>query len=125
MDENQKGCSTGDCGRGWVAPQESGVRLGQREELPLGEKLFRYAFDRAPTGMALWAPDGTFVRTSHAFDGMMGYKAGEPIGLHCASVILPEDFGQKEVGYAIDRDRGTKVVFWEAVRTQGRSSHLG
>lgn len=122
MDEDQRGCSESDGGRGWVAPKERDVLFRQAEEPPLGEALFRYAFDRAPTGMALWAPDGTFVRTNHAFDGMMGYTAGELIGLHYSCVILPEDFGEKEGGYRRLIETGDQNLSFEkrCVRKDGR-----
>ena len=46
---------------------------------PLGasEALLRWAFDHAPTGMSVVAPDGKWLRVNDAYCEMLGYERGE------------------------------------------------
>ena len=48
-------------------------RIRAEADLMESEERFRSAFDAAPTGMALVAPDGKFVQVNHALCEMLGH----------------------------------------------------
>ena len=55
------------------------------------EALFRGAFERAPIGMALTRPDGTFERVNDALCRMLGYPREELTGRRFRDLTHPED----------------------------------
>jgi diguanylate cyclase (GGDEF)-like protein/PAS domain S-box-containing protein len=70
---------------GWVAQfQDVTVR---RE----AEELLRLAFDRAPIGMALVAPDGGFLRVNDTLCDMLGYSELDLLSLTFQDITHPDD----------------------------------
>jgi diguanylate cyclase (GGDEF)-like protein/PAS domain S-box-containing protein len=57
-------------------------------------ELFRTAFDEAPIGMCLVAPDGGFLEVNAAFCRMMGYPPDELVRLRVADVTHADDRAQ-------------------------------
>ncbi len=55
------------------------------------DELFRNAFDRAGTGMALSAPSGSFLRVNRALCEMLGYAREELLGRSFTEFTAPED----------------------------------
>jgi PAS domain S-box-containing protein len=55
------------------------------------ENRFRAAFDQAPVGMSLTAPDGRLAEVNQAFCDMIGRPAEEIIGRAYAAITYPDD----------------------------------
>ena len=66
-------------------------RVQIEEALRLSEKRFRDAFDHAPIGVALVAPDGRFLRANGALCNMLGYSAEELTTINFQSLTHVED----------------------------------
>jgi PAS domain S-box-containing protein len=60
-------------------------------ELRESEERFRGAFDFAPIGMALVAPDGRWLRVNRSLCEMLGYEAQELLAINFQSITHPED----------------------------------
>ncbi len=67
--------------------EESSAALGE------SELRFRSAFDYAPIGIALVAPDGRWLKVNHALSEILGYTAEEFLANDFQSMIFPEDLG--------------------------------
>ncbi len=65
-------------------------KLAERA-LHASEERFRLAFEQAPTGIVLTAPDGRFLAANHAFARMLGYEVAELPGLDVAGLTHPDD----------------------------------
>jgi len=74
-------------------------RKQAKEALRQSEEFLRTTFDYASVGMAIGAPDQTFVQTNAAFNRMLGYEPGELTGVHWSAVTPPEDVAQTEDRY--------------------------
>ncbi|HJT77345.1 MAG TPA: CHASE3 domain-containing protein, partial [Gemmataceae bacterium] len=61
------------------------------EALRLGEERFRGAFDWAPIGMALVAPDGRWLRVNRSLCAIVGYAEAELLSLTFQAITHPED----------------------------------
>jgi PAS domain S-box-containing protein len=96
MDEKQKIPPVGNHGQRPATMQTNGYLHREAEDWILDEDLFQNTFECASMGMALGVRDGTFARTNAAFDRMMGYEAGELIGVHRSTVTPPEDVVENE-----------------------------
>ena len=55
------------------------------------EERFRLTIDEAPTGMALVALDGHFIRVNRALCEILGYSAAELTGLTFQAITHPDD----------------------------------
>lgn len=55
------------------------------------EERFRLTLDEAPIGMALVGPDGHFLRVNRALCEILGYSAGELVGMTFQAVTHPGD----------------------------------
>ncbi len=77
----------GDDGRllGWVGTCLDFTARKQAEE------QLREAFDSAPIGMALIAPDGRWLQVNEALCDLIGYTADELVGMTYLDVTHPED----------------------------------
>ena len=60
-------------------------------ELEYSERRFRSAFENAPTGMALVAPDGCWLQINRAFCGIVGYSQEELLGMKFPVITHPDD----------------------------------
>src|SRR5688572_11162123 len=67
---------------------------GPKRSLDSVAELFRTAFDEAPIGMCLVAPDGRFLEVNAAFCRMMGYAPAELVRLRVADITHADDRGQ-------------------------------
>jgi PAS domain S-box-containing protein len=65
---------------------------------PLGasEALLRWAFDHAPTGMSVVAPDGTWLRVNDAYCAMLGYGRGELNTRRFRELTHPDDVAEDD-----------------------------
>lgn len=57
------------------------------------EERFRSAFDDAPIGMALVAPDGRWLRVNRVVSDILGYPAEELLGSTFQDITHPDDLG--------------------------------
>ena len=122
MDEKQKIPPVSNRGQRSTTIQTNSDLHREAEELMLGEELFRNTFECASIGMALGVRDGTFACTNAAFDRMMGYEAGELIGVHRSTVTPPEDVVENEERYRRLIEAGLPGLTYEKryVRKDGR-----
>lgn len=69
--------------------------LSQRSDLQLriahSEAMFAEAFENAPTGEAMIAPDGRVIRANRAFAALVGRTPEEMVGISVASITHPDD----------------------------------
>ena len=65
----------------------------QAAALRESEGRFRSAFDYAPIGIGLVAPDGTWLKVNRALTDILGYSEEEFLQTNYKSVIFPEDLG--------------------------------
>jgi PAS domain S-box-containing protein len=69
-------------------------RVAERTtELALAEERFRGAFDAAPIGMALVAPNGRWLRVNDATCRIVGYSKDELLGMTFQDITHPDDLG--------------------------------
>jgi PAS domain S-box-containing protein len=66
-------------------------RVQADEALRLAEERFRNAFDEAPIGMALVAPDGRWLRVNRSICEIVGYSEQELLGLTFQDITHPAD----------------------------------
>lgn len=62
-----------------------------QEALQVSEERFSTAFDNAPIGMALVAPDGRYIRVNYALCNMLGYSAEELQSRTYRDITYPDD----------------------------------
>jgi PAS domain S-box-containing protein len=60
-------------------------------QLRESEERFRLTIDEAPTGIALCALDGRYVRVNEALCRLVGYSADELLTMHFKDITPPED----------------------------------
>ena len=66
--------------------------LREREaDLREAEERFRLAFDEAPIGLALVAPDGAWLRVNQALCDLVGYSAEQMLGMRTDELTHPDD----------------------------------
>ena len=70
------------------------------------ENRFRAAFDRAPVGMSLTAPDGRLAEVNQAFCDMIGLPAAEIVGGAYGAITYPEDYRAEQRARPILSRRG-------------------
>ena len=61
-----------------------------RGETRVSEERFRGAFEHAPIGMAIVAPDGTFTRVNQSFSDTTGYALDDLVGMAMRELV-PHD----------------------------------
>lgn len=74
-------------------------RRRMEEEIRRTGDLFRTAFEEAPIGKALIAPDGTFLRVNSAFAGIAGEPVHALIGRHHRALAHPADAAADEARF--------------------------
>jgi PAS domain S-box-containing protein len=65
-------------------------RKRDEEALRLSEDILGGAFDHAPIGMVVNAPDGRRLKVNRAFCEMLGYSEQELLQRHCLEVLHPD-----------------------------------
>lgn len=71
---------------------------GENARLWEAEKRFRVAFENAPIGMALVAPDGGFLRVNRALSEIVGYPPDELVTKTLQEITHPDDL-DTDLGY--------------------------
>jgi diguanylate cyclase (GGDEF)-like protein/PAS domain S-box-containing protein len=66
-------------------------RIRAEADLMESEERFRSAFDAAPTGMALVAPDGKFVQVNHALCEMLGHTEEHLLACRSFDLVHPDE----------------------------------
>jgi PAS domain S-box-containing protein len=61
------------------------------EELSQSSEQLRTAFENAPIGIALVAPDGRFLKVNHSLCEIVGYSEGELLARDFQSITHPDD----------------------------------
>lgn len=79
------------------AEQYAKILESQSEALRESEARFRSAFDHAPIGIGLVAPDGKWLKVNLALTQLLGYSQDEFLQMDFQSITLPEDLGSKMV----------------------------
>jgi diguanylate cyclase (GGDEF)-like protein/PAS domain S-box-containing protein len=67
------------------------ARKQAQDALQEAEERFRLAFDCAPIGMAMVAPDGVLTRVNHALCEITGYDEGDLVGSNALDFRHPDD----------------------------------
>lgn len=82
------------------------ARRQAEKELHDSQKRFSNAFEFAPIGMALVAPEGQFLKVNTALCAMTGYTQSELLGMRAREIIHPEDqeADQEQVGLVRARE---------------------
>ncbi|MHB1005691.1 MAG: PAS domain S-box protein [Chloroflexota bacterium] len=70
---------------------DSLARIKTEEMLRESEERFRNAFENAPIGKALIAPDGRFLMVNRALADILGYAEGELLEKTYQEITLPDD----------------------------------
>ena len=86
------------------------------------EELFRRAFDDAPVGVSLIAPDGTWLRVNRAYREMFGYSEAEFESTTIRDITIPEDNPTDDAFMAVAR-RGEVDHTTVAKRYRHRDGH--
>jgi PAS domain S-box-containing protein len=73
------------------AIQEITERKLAEESMREGEERFSGAFEQAPSGVALVAPDGRWLRVNQALCGLLGYSEAELLGRSFQDITHPDD----------------------------------
>ena len=63
------------------------------EQLKESEARFHSAFDHAPIGMALVAPDGRWLQVNRSLCDIVGYSEAELLEMNFQAITHPEDLG--------------------------------
>jgi two-component system cell cycle sensor histidine kinase/response regulator CckA len=79
-----------------VAAKSDSIELNHdrnrtEEALLASERQFASAFENAPIGMALVAPDGRWLKVNHSICKMVGYTVPELLALTFQDITFPDD----------------------------------
>jgi diguanylate cyclase (GGDEF)-like protein/PAS domain S-box-containing protein len=77
-----------------IAREYAAVLEEKTNELSESEQRFRSAFNYAPIGIALVAPDGRWLKVNHALCDILGYDAEEFLMSDFQSMISKEDLAE-------------------------------
>jgi PAS domain S-box-containing protein len=71
--------------------REIAHRAEVEESLRESDELFRKAFDYAPIGIALVAPDGNWLKVNHSLCNIVGYSESEMLATTFQRITYPDD----------------------------------
>lgn len=71
--------------------RDMSARIEAESALRASEARFRSAFDHAPIGLAIVAPDGQFREVNHSLSALVGFDEGELLTMICADLTHGED----------------------------------
>ncbi|MCU0537668.1 MAG: PAS domain S-box protein [Hydrococcus sp. Prado102] len=74
-----------------ILEHEISERKRIEEELRESEERFRLAFDNAPIGIVLAAPDGHYLKVNRSFCKILGYSEAELLTMDFQSISHPDD----------------------------------
>ena len=103
---------------GMVLTQDITAFKDAQRELTHAEERFRTAFEQAPIGMGLIAPDGRFLRVNEALCRITGYDAEQLLATGVEAITHPDDHASDATGRA-DLVAGRISIF----RTEKRYLH--
>ena len=92
--------------------------LRAQQDIRLSEERFRSAFDHAPIGMALVAPEGRWLRVNRALSDILGYSEDELLRRDFQSITYPED-----LDHNLDQSRRMLAGEIDTYRMQKRYIH--
>lgn len=75
------------------AEQYAKILEDQAEALRESEERFRSAFDYAPIGIGLLAPNGAWLKVNQALTGILGYTEKDLLAMDFQAITLPDDLG--------------------------------
>lgn len=75
------------------AEQYAKIMENQSDALRESEERFRSAFDYAPIGIGLVAPNGNWLKANHALTEILGYSEEDFLATDFQSITLSEDLG--------------------------------
>jgi diguanylate cyclase (GGDEF)-like protein/PAS domain S-box-containing protein len=85
---------------GMLLLQDITALKSAQRELSLAEERFRTAFEQAPIGMGIVAPDGRYLRVNEALCRITGYSAEELLQTTCDAITHPDDVAGGAAGRA-------------------------
>jgi PAS domain S-box-containing protein len=78
----------------WI--RDLSERRSREAAAEASEELLRSAFDRAPIGMSVVAPDGRWLRVNEAYCRMLGYSREELLGTSFRDLTHPDDVAEDD-----------------------------
>ncbi|HKI53120.1 MAG TPA: PAS domain S-box protein, partial [Anaerolineales bacterium] len=93
------------------------------ESLQESQKLFSIAFEYAPIGIALVAPDGHWIRANHALLKLIGYTEEELLGKTFQDITHPDDL-EKGLNYVNQMLTGKIGSYQMEKRYFHKSGHI-
>jgi PAS domain S-box-containing protein len=78
----------------WI--RDLSERRSREAAAEASEELLRSAFDRAPIGMSVVAPDGRWLRVNEAYCRMLGYTREELLGTSFRDLTHPDDVAEDD-----------------------------
>ena len=102
-----------------VAMQDLTSHLREERARRAADERFRIAFDAAPIGMVMVAPDGTFSRSNAAISTITGLSPDELASAPPFSFVHPDDLAEVQEHFAAVDDEGSVVITHRIVRATG------
>lgn len=87
------------------------------------EERFQNAFDHAPIGMALAAPDGRCLRVNRSLCEIVGYSEAELLAVDCQTIMHPDDL-EADLAHIRDMLAGTIRTYQMEKRCFHKDGHV-
>jgi PAS domain S-box-containing protein len=102
---------------------ETSEQQRHAQELAEAEERFRSAFDNAPIGMALVAPDGRFLKVNRALCQITGYAETALIRLSFQNITHPDDL-DADLAYVAEMLAGKRQTYQMEKRYRHADGHI-